>query len=140
MADYAILKFDELTPVDRGTGVVTRLIVHKGLGSEHLTNGITRFDPGAKIAVHWHNCDESVVIIEGDALAEVAGKTYPMTQYDTTFVKAGVPHRFSNVSDKPMAILFTYGAAQVTRTFADSGITVEHMSVDDKAVATGESR
>ncbi len=132
MADeqqYHILKFDQLEVVDRGTGVKTRLLVHKGLGSEHLTSGFTRFDPGAKIATHWHNCDESVVV------AEVDGKRFEMTQYDTTFVKAGVPHRFVNESDQPMAIIFTYAASNVTRTFADTGVTVEHMSVNDKAVA-----
>jgi putative monooxygenase len=132
---YHILKFDELEVVDRGTGVKTRLLVHKELGSEHITSGFTRFDPGARIAVHWHNCDESVVVAEGKAVAEVDGKRFDMTQWDTTFVKAGVPHRFVNESDQPMAIIFTYASSNVTRTFADTGVTVEHMSVDDKAVA-----
>jgi quercetin dioxygenase-like cupin family protein len=132
---YHILKFDQLEVVDRGTGVRTRLLVHKGLGSEHLTSGFTRFEPGARIAMHWHNCDESVVVAEGSAVAEVDGKRFEMTQFDTTFVKAGVPHRFLNESDQPMAIIFTYAASDVTRTFADTGVTVEHMSVNDKAVA-----
>jgi len=135
-AKFHILKFDELEVVDRGTGVKTRLLVHHGLGSENLTSGYTRFDPGAKIALHWHNCDESVVIQEGDAIAEVEGQRFPMKAMDTTFVKAGVPHRFVNESDKPMAILFTYASGHVTRTFVDTGVTVEHMSVNDKAVAS----
>jgi quercetin dioxygenase-like cupin family protein len=132
---YHILKFDELEVVDRGTGVRTRLLVHKGLPSEHLTSGFTRFDPGARIAMHWHNCDESVVIAEGRAVAEVDGKRFEMAPFDTTFVKAGVPHRFVNESDQPMAIIFTYASSNVTRTFADTGVTVEHMSVNDKAAA-----
>ena len=139
MADeqtYHILRFDQLEVVDRGTGVKTRLLVHKGLGSEHLTSGFTSFDPGARIALHWHNCDESVVIAEGKAVAEVDGQRFEMTPFDTTFVKAGVPHRFLNESDQPMAIIFTYASSNVTRTFADTGVTVEHMSVDDKAVAS----
>jgi len=134
-AAYHILEFEKLPEVDRGTGVKTRLLAHRGLGSEHITNGITRFEPGAKIALHYHNCDESVVIVEGEAVAEVDGKRYPMRRYDTTFVPAGVPHRFLNESDKPMAILWTYGAGYVTRTFVETGVTVEHMSVNDKAVA-----
>ena len=109
--------------------------MHKGLGSEHITSGYTRFDPGAKIALHWHNCDESVVIAEGSAVAEVDGKRFNMKRLDTTFVKAGVPHRFINESNEPMAILFTYTSVNVTRTFADTGVTVEHMSASDKATA-----
>ena len=133
-AQFHVIEYAKLDVVDRGTGVKTRLLVHKGLGSEHLTNGITRFDPGAKIAMHLHNCDESVALIEGTATCEVDGHSFSMKQYDTTFVKAGIPHRFINESDKPMAILWTYAAANVTRTFTETGITVEHMSVNDRAV------
>ena len=141
MADqkYHILEFDKLGEVDRGTGVKTKLLAHKGIGSEHITNGITRFEPGAKIALHYHNCDESVVIVEGEAVADVDGQRHTMGVYDTTFVPAGVPHRFLNESDKPMAILWTYGAGYVTRTFVETGVTVEHMSAQDRAVAAGKS-
>jgi putative monooxygenase len=139
MAEPHVLKFDELSSVDRGTGVTTKLIVHRQIGSENLTNGITVFAPGSKIALHWHNCDESVVVIEGEAIAEVDGKTYQMTPYDTTFVPAGVPHRFLNESDRPMKILWTYASGHVTRTFAETGVTVEHMSASDKAVAARNS-
>ena len=132
---YHILEFDKLPEVDRGTGVKTKLLAHKELGSKNITNGITRFEPGAKIALHYHNCDESVAIIEGEAVAEVDGNRHVMHKWDTTFVPAGVPHRFINDSDKPMAILWTYGASYVTRTFVETGVTVEHMSAADRAVA-----
>jgi putative monooxygenase len=132
---YQIVEYDKVGVVDRGTGVKTRLLVHKGIGSQQLTNGITRFEPGAKIAMHYHNCDESVVIVEGEAVAEVDGQRHPMKQFDTTFVPAGVPHRFVNESEKPMAILWTYAASEVTRTFVETGVTVAHMSPQDLAVA-----
>ncbi|MBM4418606.1 MAG: cupin domain-containing protein [Chloroflexi bacterium] len=134
-AEAKVLTFADLPVVDRGTGVTTRLLVHRGLGSESLTNGFTRFEPGAKIALHTHNCDESVVVAEGEAICEIDGVRVPMRQWDTTFVPAGVPHRFLNESGRPMAILWTYAAGTVTRTFVETGITVEHMSVDDRAVA-----
>ncbi len=135
MTEPRILAFDAQPEVDRGTGVKTRLMVNKELGAKELTNGITTFEPGAKIALHFHNCDESVVIVEGEAVAEVDGQRHAMKRFDTTFVPAGVPHRFINESDKPMAILWTYGAGYVTRTFVETGVTVEHMSANDKAVA-----
>jgi quercetin dioxygenase-like cupin family protein len=134
-AKYHILTYERLGEIDRGTGVKTRLLVHKGLGSQHITNGVTRFEPGSKIALHYHNCDESVVVVEGEAIAEVDGQRHAMTRFDTTFVPAGVPHRFLNESDKPMAILWTYAASHVTRTFVETGVTVEHMSEADRAVA-----
>lgn len=136
---YRILEFDKVGEVDRGTGVKTKLLAHKELGSEHITNGITRFEPGARIALHYHNCDESVVVIEGDAIAEIDGDRHPMKRFDATFVPSGVPHRFVNESDRPMAILWTYGASNVTRTFVETGVTVEHMSAQDRAIAATKS-
>lgn len=135
MAEPQVLRFQEQPVVDRGTGVKTRPLVTNRIGSEHLTTGVTVFEPGAKIATHWHNCDESVVILEGEAVAEIDGQTYPMGQYDTTFVPASIPHRFINQSASRMAILWTYGSGHVTRTFADTGVTVEHLSESDKATA-----
>ncbi len=135
MAESHILRYRDLNEIDRGTGVKTRLLVSRRLGAENLTTGITTFQPGSKIARHWHNCDESVVILEGEAVCEIDGQFYNLSQYDTTFVPANVPHRFMNQTDKPMAILWTYAAGYVTRTFADTGVTVEHLSESDKATA-----
>lgn len=135
MAESHVLRYRELEEIDRGTGVKTRLLVSRRIGSDNLTSGVTSFEPGAKIARHWHNCDESVVILEGEAVCEIDGQLYTMSRYDTTFVPANVPHRFLNQSGKPMAILWTYAAGYVTRTFADTGVTVEHLSASDKATA-----
>ena len=135
MTEPRVLRFNELDWHDRGTGVKSRVLVSRRLGSENLTNGVTVFPPGAKIAVHWHNCDESVVILEGEAICEINGEQFPMGPLDTTFVPANLPHRFLNQTDRPMSILWTYAAGYVTRTFAETGVTVEHMSEGDKAAA-----
>jgi putative monooxygenase len=135
MPEPRVVVYEETPWHDRGTGVKTRVLVSNRIGSENLTNGVTIFPPGAKIALHWHNCDESVLILEGDAVCEIDGKMYPMTRLDTTFVPARVPHRFLNQTDRPMSILWTYAAGYVTRTFAETGVTVEHMSETDKATA-----
>jgi quercetin dioxygenase-like cupin family protein len=135
MAQAQIVRFDDQPWNDRGTGVRSRVLVSRRIGSENLTNGVTEFPPGSKIARHWHNCDESVLILEGEATCEIDGTLYRMQRFDTTFVPANVPHRFLNETDRPMAIMWTYAAGYVTRTFADTGVTVEHMSEGDKAVA-----
>jgi len=135
MAASHVVRFEEQPWNDRGTGVKSRVLVSRKLGSENLTNGITRFPPGSKIARHWHNCDESVMILDGEAVCEIDGALSTMQQFDTTFVPTGVPHRFLNQTDRPMAIMWTYAAGYVTRTFADTGVTVEHMSENDKAAA-----
>jgi len=131
MADAHILRIDSLPVVDRGNGIQTIPLVTKELGSQHITTGITRFPVGAKVPMHLHNCDEQVTILEGDAEAELDGQRHRLHAYDTTLVPANRPHRFVNVGTTPLAILWIYTSTEVTRTFADTGETVAHLSEHD---------
>ena len=133
MADVHILRIDSLPVVDRGDGIRTTPLVTKELGSKHLTTGITRFPVGAKVPMHSHNCDEQVTILEGEAEAELEGRRHRLHVYDTTLIPANKPHRFVNVGTTPLAILWIYAASEVTRTFAETGETVAHLSERDLA-------
>jgi quercetin dioxygenase-like cupin family protein len=131
MADAHILRIDSLPAVDRGDGIRTTPLVTKELGSKNLTSGITRFPVGAKVPMHSHNCDEQVTILEGEAEAELDGQRHRLHAYDTTLVPANKPHRFVNVGTAPLAILWIYTSTEVTRTFAETGETVAHLSERD---------
>ncbi len=132
MAQPHILAFDGITPVDRGDGIFSRPLVGASLGATVFSNGITTFPPKRGLPLHTHNVDESVTILEGSAMVEVDGTTKRLKAYDTSFVPAGVPHRFVNVGRGKMSILWVYGGVQVTRTFVDTGETVKQLSDEDK--------
>lgn len=118
----AILKPDELPVNDRGNGARTIPLVTRKCGSTSMINGITAFDPGAKIGVHFHNCEESVMILEGEAIAEIDGVRHPLKAGDTTWIPSNVPHRFLNESSSLMRIFWTYADVNATRTMVESGI------------------
>jgi hypothetical protein len=48
-------------------------------------------------------------------------------------VPANQPHRFVNVGTTPLAILWIDTSNEVTRTFAETGETVAHLSARDLA-------
>ena len=94
-----------------------------------MINGITAFDPGAKIGVHFHNCEESVMILEGEAVAEIDGQRHHLRAGDSTFIPPNVPHRFLNESDKLMRIFWIYADINASRTMVASGI---EQTIDDE--------
>ncbi|WP_326565344.1 cupin domain-containing protein [Amycolatopsis rhabdoformis] len=119
-----VLRPAELTPADRGGGARTIPLVSKTLGAEVFLNGQTLFDGGAGIPLHTHNCPESVVILQGEAIVEIDGAEHHLSTWDTTYVDAGVPHRFRNASaTEPMRILWTYASVEATRTIVATGTT-----------------
>ena len=100
-------------------------------GSSSLTNGITEFQPGSAIARHCHNCDESVTLLEGSAICEIEGEEHALKTGDTSFVPAGLTHSFRNPGPGNLIIHWTYASVSVTRTFAETGETVQHLSASD---------
>jgi len=120
----AILRPDEIRPADRSNGARTIPLVHPGLGARSLINGITIFSPGAKIPLHSHNCEESVLVLAGDAIAVIDGVEHRLKPMDTTWIPANAPHRFVNASaTEEMSIFWTYADIQATRTNLETGET-----------------
>ncbi len=120
----AILRPSEIKPHERGGGARTIPLVTSATGSRSLLNGITEFGPGAAIPLHTHNCEESVMVLEGEARVEIDGVEHRMGAGDTTWVPAGVPHRFVNASDSErMRIFWTYASMEATRTIVATGDT-----------------
>lgn len=125
-----IMRPSEIKPHERGGGARTTPLVTRGIGSTSMLNGITEFGPGAAIPLHTHNCEESVMVLDGDAIAELDGVQHRMTAMDTTWVPAHVPHRFINASDtETMRIFWTYASIDATRTLVATG---ETRSVDSE--------
>ena len=123
----AILRPNELKSYDRGGGARTTPLVSPALGASGFINGITEFAAGVAIPFHSHNCEESVMLLEGEA--------HRMSPLDTTWIPPNVPHRFRNLSnEKPMKIFWTYASVTATRTLIETGetrpVSAEHKTRD----------
>ena len=85
-------------------------------GSVGICGGYGRFQPEASLPCHIHKFDESITIVEGEAVCLVQGKRYRLSGCDTAFVPEGRPHRFLNHSDSPMAMIWVYAGTEPERS------------------------
>lgn len=119
-----VLRPDEIRAADRGNGARTIPLVVPSVGAKSLINGITVFAPGAAIPLHKHNCEESVLVLEGEAIAVIDGVEHRLKALDTTWLPSNVPHRFINASaTREMKIFWTYADIAATRTMIETGET-----------------
>jgi putative monooxygenase len=129
-----ILRPDELPAADRGGGAKTIPLVGPRIGATGFLNGITSFGPSAVIPLHKHNCEESVMLLEGHAIAEIDGVLHELKPLDTTWIPADLPHRFINASStEGMKILWIYARTDATRTLIETGetrpVAAEHAKI-----------
>ena len=130
---YAVLRPDAIESHDRGGGARTTPLVRPSLGASTFINGITEFGPGTAIPFHSHNCEESVMLLSGQAYLDIDGDVHQLKPLDTTFIPPNVAHRFRNMSSTaPMKILWIYASPDATRTLIDTGetrrVSAEHAS------------
>jgi quercetin dioxygenase-like cupin family protein len=127
-----VLAVADIEVFDRGSGIKSIPLVGGGIGAKGIATGMTVFPPGGGIVEHSHNVEESVTVLAGSGFAEMEGERTPVSQYDATYIPAGVPHRFVNTGDTEMRILWVYGGIEVTRTVAATGETFAHLSAADR--------
>ena len=104
-------------------GVTATEVASTGPGlSAHVGDpaGDGVFQPGASLPCHYHHYDESITIVEGAAICQVAGREYPLSGCGTACIPRGRPHRFLNRSDRPMAMIWVYAGDEPERTLVDA--------------------
>ena len=110
-----VIKASEV-PQDHGDkGVAALRLVNSRQGARTMTAGVATFEPGARILLHIHPCEETVIILEGQGTAHIGDHTFVLTKYDTTIVEAGLAHYFCNDSSEPMTIAYFYPVLDAER-------------------------
>jgi quercetin dioxygenase-like cupin family protein len=114
-----IVRFADAEVYELSEGAEFRDLFAGRFGSVGICGGYGRFQPAASLPCHIHKYDESITIVEGEAVCLVQGSSYRLSGYDTAFVPEGRPHRFLNHSKSPMAMIWVYAGTEPERTLLD---------------------
>ena len=129
------LPFSEVPKIPRGRGIVNHLIASKKIGARNIHSGITFIPPKTSVPDHSHNTEEQVTIIKGALKIILNGDQQVIcNSYDSTFISSNVQHELINDTDEEVHALIIYGSVDVTRTFTETGETVEIGSDKDNFV------
>ncbi len=126
-----LLRENDLPRADRGNGASTTRLVNWSCGSQSMISGITTIPPRGATPLHYHYCEESVLMLSGTGIAVVGKTKLAVETGDVTWIPANLLHQFRNGSDSNnMRIFWAYASAGATRTIVETGemhlIDAEH--------------
>ncbi len=119
MPEPRVIKREEVSSVERAPGVTVASSVNKETGATEISSGITTFQAGTSNTTHYHNAEESVIVIEGEGILIINGQENHVRQYDAAFITPGAHHRLINPGDTPFKIAWSYATVDVTRTLVE---------------------
>ncbi len=119
MPEPRIIRREEVDSLQRAPGVSVASSVTKENGATEISSGITTFQAGTSNTTHFHNAEESVIVIEGQGILMINGQEHDVRQYDSAFITPGTHHRLINTGDIPFKIAWSYATVDVTRTLVD---------------------
>lgn len=90
-----------------------------------MSGGYGLFRPGGRLPAHVHDFDESICIIDGEAVCVVEGRRYAMRGGATALQPRGRVHYFINESEAPMAMLWVYAGPSPVRIVVDERCATE---------------
>jgi quercetin dioxygenase-like cupin family protein len=117
-----LIRFASAPPYELAPRTAFRDLFAGRFGAKGICGGYSVFEPGAGLPCHFHGYDESITIVSGIAISQVAGKDYEVSNYDTLCIPKGRPHRFLNRSDKPIAMIWVYAGDEPDRTIVEPGL------------------
>jgi quercetin dioxygenase-like cupin family protein len=120
-------------------GVTFECLVGAHNRARKLTTGFVRFAPLGTLPYHRHDFSESVTLLSGAALFDVAGRRYRLNKLDNIVVPIGLAHAVRNPSASEAATLHIAMAVDTpSRTLVDDSFPQREMPDDSTGQAGAE--
>ena len=81
------------------------MVVNREVGSQQLSVWITDHAPGEVIPLHFHEFEEVLTFISGDATVTVGDETFEVHGDVSVIVPPRTPHGYTNIGTTPLRIV-----------------------------------
>ena len=92
-------------------------------GSEHGLEGLEVWsqviDAGSGTPPHWHECEEVIIVLQGEGTLHQADIARPFRAGDTLILPALEVHQIVNTGGAPLRVLAAFGMAPVRVALPD---------------------
>ena len=119
MPEPRVIRGEEVSHLQRAEGVTVASFINKEFGATEISSGITSFDAGCSNTTHYHNAEESVIVIEGAGTLMINGAAHQVEVNDAAFITPGTHHRLINTGEGPFRIAWSYATVDVSRTLVE---------------------
>ncbi|MDA1128759.1 MAG: cupin domain-containing protein [Chloroflexi bacterium] len=116
MPKAKFVPFDSVNHEERRPGVVLTSLVDGGTGATQISSGVAEFAAGASAPTHYHDAEESVIVIEGEGLIVINGAEHIVRPNDAAFISPGAHHSIANHGEQPFKISWTYASIDWSTT------------------------
>ena len=79
MPKAKLVRFDSVEHQNKRPGVLLTSLVDGDTGATKISSGVAEFAVGASAPTHYHNAEESVIVIEGKGLMVINGEKHIVT-------------------------------------------------------------
>ena len=105
-----LVRFDSVGHEERRPGVILSSLVDGSTGATQISSGVAEFAAGASAPTHYHDAEESVIVIEGEGLMVINGEEHIVRPNDAAFISPGAHHSIANHGNQPFKISRTYAS------------------------------
>ena len=119
MPKAKLVAFDSVAHEERRPGVVLTSLVDGSTGATQISSGVAEFAVGASAPTHYHDAEESVIVIEGEGLMVINGEEHIVRPNDAAFISPGAHHSIANHGNQPFKISWTYASINWSTTPVD---------------------
>jgi quercetin dioxygenase-like cupin family protein len=116
MPKAKLVRFDDVEHQNKRPGVLLTSLVDGDTGATLISSGVAEFAVGASAPTHYHDAEESVIVIEGEGLMVINGEEHIVTPNDAAFISPGAHHSIANHGDQPFKISWTYASINWSTT------------------------